>query len=199
MGYWRSIGASENGFFIESLIDEAAARLKTDPLQLRRQLVRESPRALALLDRLADESGWSKPAGKVRFRGIAFTDTVGSMTGQVIELSVVKNAVKIHRVVCVIDCGIAFNPDSVAAQVQGSIVMGLGASMTEQITIDRGRCEQSNFHDYRVLSLKEAPPIQVHIIDSGGPLGGVGEAAVPAVAPALCNALFAATGRRIRT
>ncbi len=199
VGYWRSIGASENGFFIESLIDEAAARLKADPLQLRRQLMRESPRALAVLEKLADESGWSKPAEKGRFRGIAFTDTVGSMTGQVIELSVVKNAVKIHRIVCVIDCGIAINPDSVAAQVQGSIVMGLGASMTEQITIDRGRCGQSNFHDYRVLSLKEAPRIQVHIIDSGGPLGGVGEAAVPAVAPALCNALFAATGRRIRT
>jgi isoquinoline 1-oxidoreductase beta subunit len=198
-GYWRSIGASENGFFIESLIDEAAGRLRADPLQLRRRLMRDSPRALAVLEKLADESGWTKQAGKGRFRGIAFTDTVGSMTGQVIELSVVKSAVKIHRIVCVVDCGTAVNPDSVVAQVQGSIVMGLGASMTEQVTIERGRCEQSNFHDYRVLSLKEAPQIEVHIIDSGGPLGGVGEAALPAVAPALCNALFAATGKRIRT
>jgi CO/xanthine dehydrogenase Mo-binding subunit len=199
VGYWRSIGASENGFFLESLIDEAAARLKADPYQFRRRLMRDSPRAIAVLDRLAAESGWGKPLPAGRFRGMAFTDTVGSLCGQVIELSVARNAVKVHRVVCVVDCGTAISPDNVVAQVQGSIVMGLGAAITEQVTIDRGRCVQSNFHDYRVLSLKETPRLDVHLIDSGGPLGGAGEVAVPAVAPALCNALFAATGRRLRS
>lgn len=198
VGYWRSIGASENGFFIESLIDEAATRMRLDPIQLRRRMLRDSPRALAVLEKLASESGWGRPAPAGRFRGIALTDTVGSLTGQVIEISVTRNAVKVHRIVCVIDCGTAINPDNVAAQVEGSIVMGLSAAMTEQVTIDRGRCVQSNFHDYRVLSLKETPRIDVHIIDSGGPLGGVGEAALPAVAPALCNALYLATRKRIR-
>lgn len=199
VGYWRSIGASENGFFIESLVDEAAAKLKVDPYQLRRRLVRDSPRAIAVLERLAAESGWGKPLPAGRFRGMAFTDTVGSLTGQVIEISVAKNAVKVHRIVCVIDCGTAVNPDNVIAQVQGSIVMGLSSVMNEQITIERGACVQSNFHDYRVLSLKQTPKIDVHIINSGGPIGGVGEAAVPAVAPALCNALYAATGKRMRS
>lgn len=199
VGYWRSIGASENGFFLESLVDEAAAKLKVDPLQLRRRLVRDSPRAVAVLDKLATESAWAGPLPAGRFRGIAFTDTVGSLTGQVIELSVSKNAVKVHRVTCVIDCGTAVNPDNVVAQVQGSIVMGLGAAMTEQITIEHGRCVQSNFHDYRVMSVRQTPVIDVHIINSGGSIGGVGEAAVPAVAPALCNALHAATGQRLRS
>ncbi|MEC4722831.1 molybdopterin cofactor-binding domain-containing protein [Noviherbaspirillum sp. CPCC 100848] len=199
VGYWRSIGASENGFFIESLIDEAAARLKTDPYQLRRRLMQDSPRAVTVLDKLASESGWNKALMPGRFRGIAFTDTVGSLTAQVIEISVAKKSVKVHRIVCVIDCGTAVNPDNVIAQVQGSIVMGLSAAMTEQITVERGRVLQSNFHDYRVLSLKETPRIEVHIVDSGGPIGGVGEAALPAVAPALCSAIHAATGKRIRS
>lgn len=199
VGYWRSIGASENGFFLESLMDEAAVRLKIDPLQLRRRAMQGSPRALAVLERLAAESGWGRPAAPGRHRGLAFTDTVGSLCGQVIELSVAKEAVRVHRVTCVVDCGTAVHPDNVVAQVQGAIVMGLGAAMTEQVTIEGGRCTQSNFHDYRVLALKEAPRIDVHIIDSGAPLGGVGELALPAVAPALCNALYAATGKRVRS
>ena len=199
VGYWRSIGASENGFFIESLVDEAAAKLKVDPYQFRRRLLRDSPRALAVIDKLAAESGWDKPLPKGKFRGIAFTDTVGSLTAQVLELSVNEGAVKVHRIVCVIDCGTAINPDNVIAQVEGSIVMGLSSAMTEQITVEAGQCVQSNFHDYQVLHLRQTPKIEVHIINSGGPLGGVGEAALPAVAPALCNALFAATGKRHRS
>jgi isoquinoline 1-oxidoreductase beta subunit len=199
VGYWRSIGASENGFFIESLVDEAAAKLKVDPYQLRKRLLRDSPRSIAVLEKLATESGWGKPPPKGRFRGMAFTDTVGSLTGQVLELSVVKGTVRVHRIVCVIDCGTAINPDNVVAQVQGSIVMGLSSAMTEQVTVEAGRCVQSNFHDYQVLQLRQTPEIEVHIINSGGPLGGVGEAALPAVAPALCNALFKATGKRHRS
>lgn len=199
VGYWRSVGASENAFFLESFIDEAAARAKVDPYQFRRHLMRDSARAVAVLDKAAAEAGWGKPLRPGHHRGIAFSDCVGSFIAQVAEISVVKGAVKVHRVVCVIDCGTAVSPDNVKAQVEGSIVMGLGSAMHEQITVEGGRCVQSNFHDYRVLALKDTPPIDVHIVNSGGPLGGVGEAAVPAVAPALCNALFAATGRRLRT
>lgn len=198
VGYWRSVGASQNHFFIESMIDEIATALKVDPVEYRRRLLSESPRALAVLDRVAIESGWVDTPDPGRFRGVAFTDCVGSMVGQVVELSMDGDRPVVHRVTAVVDCGTAVNPDSVDAQMRGAIIMGLGAAISENVTISEGRCVQSNFHDYRVSLFAETPQIDVHIINSGHPIGGVGETGLPGVAPALCNAIFAATGVRHR-
>lgn len=198
-GSWRSVGASENGFFIESFIDELAAKMGQDPYAFRRHLLRESPRALAVLDKATGEAGWGKPLLPGRFHGIAFTECVGTLVAQVVEISMVVGEVKVHRVVCAIDCGTALCPDNVRAQTEGCIVMGLSAALGEEITIKDGRVEESNLSDYRVLGLAATPRIDVHIIDSGHALGGIGEAALPATAPALCNAVFAATGKRSRS
>lgn len=198
-GSWRSVGASENGFFIESFIDELAAKAGQDPYQFRRHLLRESPRAMAVLDKAAEEAGWGKPLPPGRFRGIAFTECVGSLISQVVEISMEQGQVKVHRVVCAIDCGTALCPDNVRAQTEGCIVMGLSAALGEEITIKDGRVQESNLSDYPVLGLAATPRIDVHIIDSGHALGGVGEAALPATAPALCNAVFAASGKRARS
>jgi isoquinoline 1-oxidoreductase subunit beta len=199
VGYWRSVGASENAFFIDSFFDEAAARSGSDPYLYRRRHMSASPRAIAVLDKAAAEIGWNSSRGAGRHVGIAFADCVGSLVALAVEISVKNAAVKVHRAVCAIDCGTAVNPDNVVAQVQGALIMGFSAAMTEQITIEGGRCVQSNLHDYPVLALRNAPAIAVHIVNSGAPLGGVGEAAVPTVAPALCNAIHAATGKRLRS
>jgi isoquinoline 1-oxidoreductase beta subunit len=200
VGYWRAVGATENGFFIESFIDELAARAKQDPVAFRRHLLRESPRALAVLDKVAAEAGWSQPLPAGRFRGVAFSECVGSIFAAVAELSMDDGAVpKIHRIVCAIDCGKAIHPQNVVRQIEGCVVMGLSSALNEQITIADGRCEQSNFHDYPLLGLADMPRIDVHLVESGAVLGGVGEAGVPAIAPAVANAIHAATGRRIRS
>lgn len=198
LGYWRAVGASQNGFFIESFIDELAHAAKKDPYEFRRRLLRDSPRALAVLDRAAQEAGWGKPLPPGRFHGIAFSECVGSFVAQVAEVSVESGAITVHRIVGVIDCGMAVNPDSVVAQMQGSINMGLSTALKEEITIEDGRVRQSNFHDYEVLRMADAPMIDVHVINSGGEIGGAGEAGLPATAPAVANALFAATGKRVR-
>ena len=199
VGYWRSVGASENGFFIESFIDELAHAAGMDPYEFRRQLLRSSPRALAVLEKAAVEAKWGQSLPEGHFQGIALTDVVGSLVAQVIEISFAKGDLVVHRVTVAIDCGQAVNPDSVIAQMQGGVVMGLSAALNEKIDIADGRAAQSNFYDYEVAGLSATPEIDVHIIESGGALGGVGEAAVPAVAPALANAIFAATGKRIRS
>lgn len=198
-GSWRAVGASENGFFIECFMDELAEKANQDPYQFRRHLLRKSPRGLAVLDKVAVEAKLDKPAQAGRFRGIAFSECVGSMVAQVVEASVEKGQAKVHQVWCAIDCGTAVSPDSVKAQVEGSIIMSLSSALHEQITIRNGRCEQSGFHDYEVMKLASSPKIEVFIINSGHPLGGVGEAALPATIPALCSALYKATGKRIRS
>jgi len=199
LGYWRAVGASQNGFFIESFVDELAIAAKKDPYAFRRNLLKDSPRALAVLDKAAVEAGWGMPLPEGRFRGMAFSECVGSFVAQVAEVSVQGDAIRVHRVVGAIDCGMAVNPDSVLAQMQGCINMGLSAALKEEITVENGRVSQSNFHDYEVLRMAEAPVIEVHLVNSGGQLGGVGEAGLPAVAPAVANALFAATGKRARS
>ncbi len=199
LGYWRAVGVSQNGFFIESFVDELAIAAKKDPYAFRRNLLKDSPRALAVLDKAAVEAGWGMPLPEGRFRGIAFSECVGSFVAQVAEVSVQGDAIRVHRVVGAIDCGTAVNPDSVVAQMQGCINMGLSAALKEEITVEDGRVSQSNFHDYEVLRMAEAPVIEVHLVNSGGQLGGVGEAGLPAVAPAVANALFAATGKRARS
>lgn len=199
VGSWRAVGASENGFFIESFIDELAVRAKRDPYAFRHHHLRDSPRALAVLERVATAAGWGRPLPKGHARGIAFSECVGSLVAQVAEVSLQGGTPRVHRIVCAIDCGTALNPMNVRAQVEGAIVMGLSAAMQEEITIAAGACVQSNFHDYPVARMSEVPAIEVHLIESGAALGGVGEAALPAVAPAVCNALFALTKRRIRS
>ncbi len=199
VGYWRAVGAGENGFFIESHIDEVAARLRQDAYAFRRELLRDSPRAVTVLDKAASCAGWGRPLPSGRYQGIAFSECVGSFVAQVVEISLIEGLPKVHKVVCAIDPGKAVHPDNVRAQVEGSIIMSLGAALTEEITIRDGRCEQANFHDYIVPRLSDTPIIEVLIVESGAALGGVGEAAVPALAPALCNAIFAASGRRVRS
>lgn len=199
VGYWRSVGASHNGFFIEGLVDELAAAVGAEPLAFRRALLRESPRGLAVIDRVAAESGWDSPPAEGRHRGIAFAEAVGSLVGYVAEISMERGAPKVHRITVAIDCGLAVNPDSVVAQVQGGVIMALNAALHEEILIEDGRCVQGNFHDYALMDLAATPVIDVHIVASGAPPGGVGEAALPGVAPAVANAIFAATGARIRS
>lgn len=200
IGYWRSVGASHNGFFMEGFIDEVAVAAGKDPAVFRRALLKDSARGLAVLDKAVEVSGWGRramPAG--HGLGLAFFEAVDSVVAQVAEVSVNKDKLKVHKVWAVIDCGMVINPDTIEAQMQGGIINALSATLAEEITVRDGRCMQTNFHDYPILRMAGAPPVEVHIVESGGPLGGVGEAMVPTLAPAICNAIFAASGRRIRS
>ncbi|MGE4241197.1 molybdopterin cofactor-binding domain-containing protein [Ramlibacter sp.] len=199
IGYWRAVGASHNGFFIEGFVDEVAQAVGQDPAQLRRQLLRDSPRGLAVLDKAIQASSWGSPLPPGHGRGIAFCENVDSIVAQVAEVSVSGDKLRVHRVVAVIDCGLVINPDTIEAQMEGGIVNALSAVAAEQITIKDGRAQQSNFHDYPVLRMAGSPKVEVHIIEGGGAIGGVGEAMVPTLAPAVTNAIFAASGKRIRS
>ncbi len=199
VGYHRSVGAGPNAFFIESFIDELAAEAEIDPYQFRRRLLRDSPRALTVLDRCAKQAGWTNPPARGRARGMAFTDIVGSLVCQIAEVSVDGGTFKVERIVCVIDCGVVVNPDIVEAQIEGGIAFGLSAVLGEAAIFAGSASAQSNFNDYAVLTMAQMPQVQVHIIESGYGVGGVGEAGVAGVAPAVCNALYAAAGRRIRS
>jgi isoquinoline 1-oxidoreductase subunit beta len=199
IGFWRSVGASQNGFFLESFIDEIAAEGNKDPYELRRRLLRNSPRHLRVLETAAEKAGWGVPAPG-RFRGIAVVSSYFGYVAQVVEISVdrSKRSLIVHRVVCALDCGRVVNPSSIDAQVKSSVVYALTAALHGEITIDHGRVQQSNFHDYQMLRIADMPVVDVHIIPSELAPTGAGEFAVPPVAPALCNAIFAATRRRIR-
>jgi isoquinoline 1-oxidoreductase beta subunit len=199
IGFWRSVGASQNGFFLESFIDELAAEGNKDPYELRRRLLRNSPRHLRVLETAAEKAGWGMPAPG-RFRGIAVVSSYFGYVAQVVEISVdrSKRSLIVHRVVCALDCGRVVNPSSIDAQVKSSVVYALTAALHGEITIDHGRVQQSNFHDYQMLRIADMPVVDVHIIPSELAPTGTGEFAVPPVAPALCNAIFAATRRRIR-
>lgn len=198
IGYWRSVGASHNGFFMEAFIDELAEAAGQDAYRFRRGLLRDSPRGLAVLDKAAELAAWGGPLPKGHGLGIAFCENVESMVAEVAEVSVLDGLLRVHKVFAVIDCGTAINPDTIVAQMQGGIVNALSAVLGEEITIKDGRSVQSNFHDYPVLRMAQSPQVTVHIIEGGGALGGVGEAMVPTLAPAVTNAVFAATGQRVR-
>jgi isoquinoline 1-oxidoreductase beta subunit len=200
IGFWRSVGASQNGFFLESFIDEIATSGKKDPYELRRRLLAKSPRHLAVLETAAEKAGWGPPLPADRFRGIATVSSYFGYVAQVIEISVDRKArtLKVHRVVCALDCGRIINPGSIDAQVKSSVVYGLTAALRGAITIDRGRVQQKNFSDYQVLRIHEMPVVDVHILPSEEAPTGAGEFTLPPVAPALCNAVFAATGNRVR-
>jgi isoquinoline 1-oxidoreductase subunit beta len=199
VGFWRSVGASQNAFITESFIDELAAAAKKDAFEFRRDLLTKAARHKGVLELAAEKGDWGKPLPQGRFRGIAVAFSYGSYAAEVAEVSIASDGkVRVHRVVCAIDCGSFINPDTVKAQVEGSIVWGLTAALYGAITIDKGRVQQSNFHDYPMLRINEMPAIDVHIVPSNAPAGGVGEPGVPPLAPAVCNAIFAGTGKRIR-
>lgn len=197
--WWRSVGHSHTAFVMESLIDELAHAAKRDPLAYRRELLKDHPRHLAALNLAAEKAEWDKPLPKDVFRGIAVHESFGSFVAQVAEVSVSDGAVKVHRMVSAIDCGLAVNPESLTAQMESAVSFGLGAALQSEITFKDGQVQQSNFHDYQVLRMKDMPKVEVYIVPSTEKMGGVGEPGLPPVAPAVTNAIFAATGKRIRT
>jgi isoquinoline 1-oxidoreductase beta subunit len=200
VGFWRSVGNSHNGFITECFVEELAKAGGKDPFEFRRKLLANAPRHRGVLELAADKAGWGKPLPAGRTRGIAVVESFGSYVAEVAEVSVNRSSreVKVHRVVCAVDCGRYVNPDTIAAQMEGSIVFGLTAALKGQITIANGRVEQSNFHDYEMVRMNETPKTEVHIVPSSEPPGGVGEPGTPPIAPAVCNAIFAATGKPIR-
>jgi isoquinoline 1-oxidoreductase beta subunit len=200
VGVWRSVNHSQNAFFKESFIDEMAHAAGADPYLFRRKLLARKPRQLAVLDAAANGSGWGSPLPRGVFRGIAFHDSQNSSCAQVVEASVANDGkLRVHRVVSAIDAGHVVNPLTVELQTESAIVYGLTAALYGEITIKQGEVEQSNFHDYAMLRLAEMPRVETIIVTSDGFWGGVGETPVPPLAPALCNAIFSATGKRIRS
>ncbi len=198
--FWRSVGHSQNIFFIEGFIDEMAAAAKQDPFEFRRALLNEQPRYKAVLEAAAQKAGWGKPAAPGVFRGIAVAQSFGTYVAEVAEVSVAADGTpKVHRVVAAVDCGMTVNPQTIARQIEGAIVYGLSAALYGKLDFDKGRLEQSNFHNYPVLRMSEMPKVEVHILPSQEKPGGIGEPGLPPIAPAVVNALFAATGKRLRS
>jgi len=197
--WWRSVGHSHTAFVVESFIDEVAHEAGKDPYEFRRNLLAKHPRHYGVLKLAAEKAGWGRPLPKGRGRGMAVHESFGSFVAQVAEISVsAEGKVRVHKVVCAIDCGKIVNPDTIKAQMESGIVFGLSAALYGKITFQNGRVEQSNFHDYPLLRLNEMPLVEVHIISSKEKSGGVGEPGVPPIAPAVANAIFAVTGKRIR-
>ena len=200
VGFWRSVGSSYNAFFTECAIDEAAILANQDPYEYRLKLLKDQPRYIKVLEKVAKNANWGDPLPKNHGLGLAIHKSFGSIVSTVIEVS--SNApgiIKLQKAWIVIDCGKVVNPDIVMAQMEGGFIFGLSAALGEEITMKDGRVEQSNFHDYSILRLKGCPKISVEIVESGSEIGGVGEPAVPLAAPALINAIFSVSGKRIRS
>jgi isoquinoline 1-oxidoreductase beta subunit len=201
--FWRGVGPTHNVFVVESFIDELAYASKTDPVAFRRALLQKSPRTLAVLNLAAEKAGWGKPlkpiAGRKLGRGVSTQFAFGTYMAQVAEVSVGPDGdVRVHRVVCAVDCGQNVNPDTIVAQMEGGIVFGASAALWDQVTVEKGRVQQTNFSDYRVMRMPEAPAVEVYIVNSHDDPGGIGEPGTAGIAPALANAVFAATGKRVR-
>jgi isoquinoline 1-oxidoreductase beta subunit len=197
--FWRGVGATHNVFVVESFMDELAHAARQDPLAYRKALMAD-PRALGVLNLAAEKADWGKPLPARRGRGISIQFAFGSYLSQVAEVEVAADgSIKVHRIVCAIDCGIVVNPDTIAAQVEGGALFGLTAALYGAITVKNGRVEQGNFNDYRPMRINETPVIETYLVKSADSPGGIGEAPTAAVAPAVTNAIFAATGMRIRT
>jgi len=199
VGFWRSVGSSQNAFITECFFDELAKLAGRDPLQARLELLSEHPRHTGVLKLAAEKAGWGTPLPKGRARGIAVAESFTTYTAQVAEVSIEKGAVRVHRMTCAVDCGRVVNPNSIRAQMEGAIVYGLTAALKGPITIAAGQIQQRNFDDYPLLRLDECPDIDVHIVNSQQYPGGVGEPGVPPAAPAVANAVFALTGRPVRS
>ncbi len=198
--FWRSVGHSQNIFFMEGFIDELAVAAKKDPYEFRRALLSKQPRYKAVLEAAAEKAGWGQPLPAGVFRGIAVAQSFGSYVAEVAEVSVAADGTpKVHRVVAAVDCGVTVNPEIIRRQIEGAIVYGLSAALYGKITLKDGKVEQGNFHDYPVLRMNEMPKVEVHILPSTEGAGGIGEPGTPPIAPAVVNAIFAATGKRIRS
>ncbi len=201
VSYWRSVGFSQNTFFMESFIDELAAATGKDPVEFRRRLLGTDPknaRYLAVLNLAAEKADWGKPLPAGRFRGVGIVNNLGSFNAQVAEVSVTQGKVKVHRVVAAVDCGQVINPAIVTQQIESGIVYGLSTALKIGITLNRGRVQQTNFNSYDPLRIDEMPVVEVHIVPSTANPGGIGEASTPSIIPAVTNAVFAATGKRVR-
>jgi isoquinoline 1-oxidoreductase beta subunit len=197
--FWRSVGPSHNVFVVESFMDELAAAAKKDPIEYRRALLDKAPRAKAVLDLAAEKARWGQPLPQGSGRGVSLQSVFGTYMAQVAEVEVSKDGeVRVRRVVCAVDCGIVVNPDTVEAQIQSAIIFGITAALYGEITLKGDRVEQGNFDTYQLLRINEAPVIEVHIVESSDPPGGMGEPGTSAIVPAVTNAIFAATGKRVR-
>jgi isoquinoline 1-oxidoreductase beta subunit len=196
--WWRSVGSTHTAFVVETFIDELAVAAGQDPVAYRRGLLKEHPRHLGVLELAAEKAGWGKPLPAGRGRGIAVHESFNSYVAEVAEVTVNGGRFTVDRVVIAVDCGVAVNPDIVKAQMEGGMGFGLSAVLMSEITLTEGRVDQSNFHDYEVLRIDQMPEVEVHIVGSAEPPTGVGEPATPVIAPAVANALAAATGQRLR-
>jgi isoquinoline 1-oxidoreductase subunit beta len=197
--FWRSVGPSHNVFVTESFMDELAAAAKQDPVSYRRSLLDKTPRAKAVLELAAEKAGWGQALPERTGRGVSVQHAFATYMAQVAEVEVSKDGVvRVRRVVCAVDCGSVVNPDTVQAQVQGAVIFGISAALSGEITVKDGRVEQANFDTYQVLRMNEVPTIEVHIVQNTEPPGGMGEPGTSAVVPAVTNAIFAATGKRLR-
>src|SRR2546430_5269488 len=197
--FWRSVGPSHNVFVTESFMDELAAAAKQDPVAYRRALLDKAPRAKAVLELAAEKAGWGQPLPDRVGRGVSVQFVFATYMAQVAEVEVSRDgAVRVRRVVCAVDCGTVGNPDTVRAQIQSAIMFGATAALYGEITLKDGRVEQTNFDSYQILRMNEAPAVDVHIVQSSKPPGGMREAGTSAIVPAVTNAIFAATGKRLR-
>jgi len=196
--FWRGVGPTRSTFVVESFIDELAAEAKVDPVKYRRDLLGKTPRALNVLNTAAQAANWGSTLPTGQGRGVSVMHAFGSYFAIVVEVAVEQGEVAVKRVVCAVDCGMVVNPNTVEAQVQGGIIFGITGALYSEITIKDGRVQQNNFTDYRMLRIDQTPPIDVHIVKSSEAPGGIGEPGTAALAPALTNAIFAATGKRLR-
>lgn len=195
--WFRSVGNTHTAYVMETLIDELAHAAGQDPVAYRRLLLKGHPRHLAALNMVVEKSGYSKPLPQGHYHGVAVHEAFGSFVAEVVELSINEGVIKVHKVTCAIDCGLAVNPDGVKAQMESGIIFGLTMALYGELTIEKGQLQQNNFYDYKIARMNEAPVIDVHIVNSNDKMGGAGECGVPPMAPALANAIFAATGKRI--
>ncbi|WP_417517440.1 molybdopterin cofactor-binding domain-containing protein [Minwuia sp.] len=198
VGFWRSVGHSHNAFFTEGMIDELAEAAGKDPYRYRRHLLRDRPRHLKVLDAAAQKAGWDRPLAEGRALGIALHESFGAIVAQVVEVGITDGEPRVHRVVCAVDCGIVINPDTLVAQMESGIVYGLSAALWGEVNFDGGAVQQSNFTDYDVIRMDTMPTIETVIIPSAEAPGGAGEPGTPPIAPAVTNALFRLTGKRVR-
>jgi isoquinoline 1-oxidoreductase beta subunit len=197
--WWRSVGSTHTAFAVECFIDELAEAAGKDPVEFRRSLLAEHPRHLGVLNLAVEKAGWGEPLGRNRGRGVAVHESFNSYVAQVAELTVRRGVIHVDRVVIAVDCGVPVNPDVIEAQMQGGMGFGLAAALVSELTLKDGRVEQSNFNDYLTLRIDQMPEVEVHILPSAEPPTGVGEPATPVIAPAVANAVYAATGQRLRS
>ncbi len=199
VGFWRSVGHSHNAYIVESFLDELARRAEIDPVEYRRRLLKDDSRHIGVLERVAQMAGWGSDLPEGQAQGVALAKSFGSYCAEVAQVSIENGKPRVHKVFCAIDCGIAVNPAGVERQIHSAIAYGLTAALSGKITIKNGRVQEQNFHNYPALSIDQMPEVEISIVDSGQPPGGVGEPPLPPLAPAVVNALAALTGKPVRS